>query len=176
VLDVPVRRLRPALLAPGPLSAPYRAGRASVNGAQFAAACVLAAGAAIVTGLSAAGQAALARLWFRHRIEVIRGEAVTAVADGVVPVTSYVTAWLAALEATASVRWREIAAGPGLTFPRSAPPPDPACGSLTPGQQAVLDGLTLRVLAASGSYRTWGRPARALWLLLTASCAKDRRP
>jgi hypothetical protein len=97
---VPVRRLRLALPEPGPPSALYCAGRAGVSGAQLAAACVLAAGAAIIAGLTVAGQAGLTRLWFRHRIEVIRGEAVLAIADGNVPVTSHVTAWLAALDAT----------------------------------------------------------------------------
>jgi len=38
-------------------------------------------------------QASLARLRFRRRIVVIRGEAVTAVLDGVVPLTGQLTGW-----------------------------------------------------------------------------------
>jgi hypothetical protein len=61
--------------------------------------CVLAAGAVAAAVLTSAGQAALAWLRFRHRIEVIRDEAVTAVPAGIVPLTPSVTRWLAALDA-----------------------------------------------------------------------------
>lgn len=75
---------------------------------QAQALVLVLAGGAVVTVTAAIGQAALAKLYFRHRIEVVRDEAVTAVLDGIVPLTGHVTGWIAALEAMARARWRDI--------------------------------------------------------------------
>ncbi len=156
-----VHHLGTALLAPGP----YCAGRAIVNAAQLVEVCVIAGGGAVVTVLTAIGQAALARLWFRHRIEVIRDEVVTAVLDGIVPLSGPVTGWLTVLEALAGhARRRDIElAVAGLDGPAAGDGPAGTWPPLTPAGRYLLTGLTARTRAAACAYLTWGRPTA--WLL-----------
>jgi hypothetical protein len=145
-----------------------------VNAAQFAGACVLAAGAVVVTVLAAIGQAALARLWFRHRIEVIRDEAVTAVLDGIVPLADPVTGWLAALEATAThARPRDIELACTVLSGDSQTWTYPG---LTPAGRHLLTALTDRTRAAAIACLTWSRPAALLQPAPSCPAAEARLP
>jgi hypothetical protein len=126
-----------------------------VTGVQAEALVLVLAGVVPAAGTGLAGLAWLARLRFRHRIEVIRGDGVLAVTAGLVPPAPAVTGYLAALDVVAAASWQGIALAAAL--------PGPACGGLTPGQQQVMADLSRRVRAAARSCLTWAGPAIVFW-------------
>lgn len=132
-----------------------------MTAAQAHALVLLLAGLPPATGTGLAGLAWLARLRFRHRIEVIHCDGVLAVIDGTIPRTPAVTGYLAALGV--------LAARPGWPGISRAAMPGPACGGLTPAQQQVIDDLAGRVRAAALLWRHVSQ------IPLAASAAKGQR-
>jgi hypothetical protein len=112
-------------------------------------AAALLAAAVFLPAAVPAGTAALARLRFRARMEIIRDTA-GAIADGTLTPGPAVARWLAALDTTASARWRDIALT-ALIQPRTIRTPN-RDGPDRDGQDG--DGAVMGALAGPG------RPAR----------------
>lgn len=118
----------------------------------------------LVAVTTAVCQATLARMRFRHRIDVIRAEAVTAVQDGVVPLTCQLTRWLAELEAAARGNRRDVElAAAFLAGPAASDIRAQAWPGLGPAGRDFLAALAARASAAASTFLTWSRPAAVLW-------------
>jgi hypothetical protein len=133
---------------------------------QGQALVLLVLGVVPAAGAGLAGLAWLSLLRFRCRIEVISGDGVLAVLDGILPPVPAVTGYLAGLELLAGRGWPGIAlaALPGPVFP-----------GLAPGQQQVMDELSRRVRAAARSCLTCGLPAALLGHLAPPARRPDRQ-
>ena len=135
-----------------------------MSAGQLGVLCTLAAGAVASMAVALAGSAALARLCFSCRIEIIRAEAVTAALDGTPRRDAAVTGWLAALDAMARPAcWSRLA----MTVALTGDPAVPSCAGyddLTPGEQHLIASLTARTCAATSCYLAWGRLPGSLLL------------
>lgn len=145
-----------------------------MTGAQAGTLGALLAGAAAVTVLSMVGGAALARLWFLARIEIIRDDTVTAILDRALRPEPAVTGFVAALEGMARPgRWSRAAitaaAWTGLPAGQDPAPLRPSHGRLTLAEQDIIAGLAARTRAAALSYLAVSRPAGSLLRLRARS-------
>lgn len=143
---------------------------ASWPGITIAVVCAQIVCGVAVSVLTAAGQAALARLWFRHQIEIIRDEVITRVLEGTVPPAGPAAGWLAAIEAVAgSGRRRDVEAGCAVlaAFPADDDP-DGGWPELTPAERARLAALAARARAEASACQEWSRPAALLLPGLTS--------